>query len=52
LLDGLGSIFFSELSLVADTIEQFTASCQLSNDIVFVLSRSVPGQGKRSRTNS
>lgn len=37
LLDGLGSIFFCEFSLLADPVEELASRRKLSNDIVFVL---------------
>ncbi len=52
LFDCLGSIFFCELPLIADTIEQFTASCQLSNDVIFILSWSASRRVKSGRTDS
>lgn len=37
LLDGLRSILLSEFALLADAVEQFTASRELCNDIELVL---------------
>lgn len=38
LLDSRGSILFCKLALLADTIEQFATNCQLSDNVIFVLS--------------
>ena len=38
LFDSLGSILFRESSIIADAVEQFAPSSQLSDNIVFVLS--------------
>lgn len=37
LLDGLGSVLFSEFALVANTVEQLSSSCQLGDNVEFVL---------------
>lgn len=37
LSNSLGCVLFRESSLLADSIEQLTASCELSKNIVFVL---------------
>lgn len=37
LLDSLGSIELGKLSLVADSVEKLSASCQLCDDVKLVL---------------
>lgn len=37
LLDGLGSILFGELPLLADTVKEFTTGGELSDDVELVL---------------
>jgi hypothetical protein len=39
LLNGLGSILFCELSLVADSIEEFSSCGKLGNNVVLILSK-------------
>jgi hypothetical protein len=39
LADGQGGIFFRELALLANTIEELSACCKLGDDVVLVLTR-------------
>ena len=43
LANGLGSVLFSKLSLLANAVEQLAAGCQLGDNVVFVLYASAPG---------
>lgn len=42
LLDGLGGILLCELALFADAIKQLATSCQLGDNVVFVLFANKP----------
>lgn len=37
-LDSPGSILFCKLSVLADAVEELASSCQLCDDVIFVLS--------------
>lgn len=47
LLNSLGSIFFSELSLFADSIEEFSTGRKLGHNVIFVLGMSALQLGSK-----